>query len=120
MRFECSCILSAFHHVAGRLSLKLDIDHVAKHRHALASPPYRPWARRKEQIKFGENARISNAKSRSAVPNAEDKTICACCSSVEGADSGSWRIEPNPLPSIVLKSRKAYRSRSLTVRTKDD
>lgn len=114
-----SCVLPAFHHVAWRRSHKLDIHHVAAYRRALASPPYWPWARRKEQIKFGENARVSNAKSRPAVPDTENNTICAYCPSIEGADNGPWRIEPNPLPSIVLKSRKAYRSRSLIVRTKD-
>src|SRR5690242_8106710 len=99
---EWSCVLLAFQNVAWPRSLKLDLHHVAKQRQALASPPYRSWARRKQQIKFGENARISNAKSRPAVPDTENETICASCTSIQGADSGPWRIEPNPLPSIDL------------------
>lgn len=119
MRFSCSCVLPAFHYIAWPRSLKLDIHHVAKQRQTLAPPPYRPWARCKEQIEFGEIARISNAKSRPVVRDTENETICAYCTSVEDADGGPWRIEPNLLPSIDLESGKAYRSRPLIVRTKD-
>jgi hypothetical protein len=117
--FECSCVLPAFQDVARRPSLKLHIHHVSVYRQALATPTYRPWTRRKEQIKFSEDARISNAKFRPAVPDTENNTISAYCPSLEGADNGSRRIEPNRLPPVLLKSGKSYRSRSVIIRTNE-
>lgn len=116
--FECSCVRLA-QDVARRRSLELDIHHVAPHQSALAPPPDRPWARRKEQVKFSEDAPICDAKFRATVPDTENKTIGAYCPSVEDADNGPRGIEPNLLPPVVLKSRKSYRSRSLVIRANE-
>lgn len=102
------------------LELKLDVHHVALHQPALAVPSDSSWARSKKQIEFSESARVTNAKSRAALPDAQNQAIRPCCISLDGAQTGPRRIEPDPLRSVDSESWEACGPQFIIGGMKDD